>query len=552
MAADRPLKKISQLRTLRKKCAPSAKLLRYSLLAIAGSFFLTGCSANESYESWYKDAFGNEKSKGPDSWKSWGATKKARGTSTAYVIKNNKVYYKETEESPQVTCRGLTSPVPDGPDCLGVKVPYVISTISYFPLEIDPAQDKFHSISEDYASDDQHLFYKQFIVKDFSGKLDEKKFHPMPLEGSPSENASSYVSDGNAIFFKDHRVRNPDLDSFKVLYFNSRARPELSAKPIYFRDFAKDKNSVFWRGQALDDSDPATFAVVDQNHVKDGQHVWYVYFDKISLLQDKSKAQNHASPIGNGYSRAQHHSADGKNYAVIQWTESSEKKTLIHKLIDADADSFSLLAVDCKPGQQLVSDHPQLGCGPDHQGASIGEFGRDRQHVFQRDQIIPQADPSSFKIVYDFDDGRDHYAFALDKNAVYSFKDGEFRGRLEIQGPLIGPLPTKYGDMTVYADQSGFIENKHAYMAGGRQDVDICIYEPWDAKDPMKVVSRGSGTEESPLLVIGNDRYRYVVVAYSAPFDADRNYVLQLKTGKKLWMHRENDRNECGPRKPLP
>ena len=78
---------------------------------------------------------------------------------------------------------------------------------------------------------------------------------------------SSYTIESKKVYYRNLEVVGANSASFKNISFIKDS--------CEYRDYAKDKNYVYYKEKRVEDADPNTFTMVDQGYYKDKKYLYF-------------------------------------------------------------------------------------------------------------------------------------------------------------------------------------------------------------------------------------------------------------------------------------
>lgn len=161
------------------------------------------------------------------------------------------------------------------------KVYYTYWTWSFGPqnYELEDADSaSFESIEDWVARDDQHVWFKQRLIKGADPASIEVEDYPL------LHDKHDYYYKGAALGVKDmatFRIEKCNDDELwatdsRYIYFDSLRIEGSDPATFEYLEFveAKDRLHVYYFGHILEEADPATYEVMG-NYARDKQHVFY-------------------------------------------------------------------------------------------------------------------------------------------------------------------------------------------------------------------------------------------------------------------------------------
>lgn len=526
-------------------CRIAFRKLWVSLIVAISVCPLVACSRDICHDNVYPDAHTKENSSDSER-RSCSKPRIISPGSSGYVVKQDRVYFRTSESSSYGACvGGIGSYSSAGRSMCPLGTTSVtVTTNHFFPLELSPRADESRILNEDYAATSDAVYYRQFVIRGARPLPHNVVLRVLPLpagktEGGSSARRSDYAVYGEQVFYNGENVEGADADSFQALFLED---PGENSFDYYFTELARDKSRLYWEGRMLDDSKPAAIEVVDSKYIKEGNHLWYVGGGDIGLVLNKLPES-----LGGGFYRSRYTSPSGESYSRIQ--RSDELSDGRHKLVSlplrmAEGDEFRVLPAGCPVRDGFMAGHPGLYCGPfEYRPAT--EFGRTKSRIFLADKPVPVADVDSFQIIsvdhYDY--GGFAYAQAIDGHSMYLFRDGGSNS-VAIQGQVLGPIPSPYGNFLLLADAANIYDLTGWYFALGSDD--LCRYEDSSSTRGLKLLERAEERDGHPYIVLGNKEYQYVF--YANPGGKDNpGHVIDLRTGQRLRLAARPPEEPCGP-----
>lgn len=516
------------------------KLCMLLIVAISASP-LVACSRDICYDYIYPDAHTKENSSESER-RSCSKPRSISPESSSYVVKQNRVYFRKSDSSSYGACvGGVGSYSSAGRSmCLFGTTNVTITTHHFFPLEFSPQADEFRILNEDYAATSNAIYYRQFVIRGASPLPNNVALRVLPLPAGKRDGArlSDYAVYGEQVFYDGENVEGADADSFQALLLEDPGKDSFN---YYFTELARDKSRLYWAGRMLDDSKPATVEVVDSKYIKEGSHLWKVGDGDIGLVLNELPES-----LGGGFYRSRYTSSSGEPYSRIQ--RSDELSDGRHKLVSlplrmAEGDEFRVLPAGCPIRDGSIAGHPGLYCEPfEYRPAT--EFGRTKSKVFLADKLVPVADVDGFQII-----SVDHYDYggfanaqAIDGKSMYLFRDN-WSSSVAIQGQVLGPIPSSYGNFLLLADAANIYDLTGWYSELGSDD--LCRYEHSSSTRGLRLLERAEGRDGHPYIVLGNKEYQYVF--YANPRGKENpGHVIDLRTGQHLRLAASSS-EQCGP-----
>ena len=477
-------------------------------------------------------------------------------TSQGYVIHQKQLYWREQESSTHAKCvLGLGVRL-YGLSCLFGKTTYSDQLNHFFPLEHEPEPGAIRVLGAHYAIANGKVYYQQFVVPGGQSLPAQVPLQILPLPASATAQQrrdSNYAMYGDQIFFKNRLVDGADLASFQPLYLPYPAPDD--ERLVFSYDFARDKYRVYWQNLMLDDSDPASFKIVDTDEgtdmpaVGDNHHRWRVVYD----FEKKEKelgliAHDPPDAVGGHFFRSRFTSPQGMSYARVQWSNGGVLYPLPLRM--SEGDEFTVLPVGCAAKTGTLEGYPGISCAQ-LDNAAVSDFGRTKNKVYFRAREVAGADAASFRVIAVSSEkgnpDRGH-AFAIDARQVYNFWDYQYLPeKSALQGPVIGPIPDQNGvfrflssgtniyDISGSQDTRGLANNLCRYI-DGQPTYNSNSSDPMLSTRGLKEAARDKGQGDQPYIELANDRYRYVF--YDKPAGNDNpSHVIDLRTGKQLMMY---------------
>lgn len=337
---------------------------------------------------------------------------------------------------------------------------------SVWKLDANPAT--FENLGDGYAHDDKHAFLDGHMIDSADGKTFKSLGH-------------GYAIDANHVFHLSQIMDSVDIKTFKVhsQYLTEDKNDYYwNTLPIHVADkstfvilgnngawdtnWAKDKKYGYYMGQsrvAIADYKsfhPIKTMIISSVYAADKYHVYYE--DRIVKGADPKTFFEAAWGIGQDAKRVYYKSeaTSIKDYKSLKKLNSyfyTDGKYLyseeLVRLEYADLNTFRKLDIkDCFADKNNVWWHGKLVKGidvatikPIHPICYINgeiiatnyscEWLKDKNHVFYKDSMIPDADPNTFKVVYL---GRAGRIAAFDQKHVYQCEDSiAFKEYLEIR-----------------------------------------------------------------------------------------------------------------------
>lgn len=279
-----------------------------------------------------------------------------------YVRKDDKIYYKFTEDLMEVKNADLSSFMVSKVDPEYAKDKNRAYVWQKWPEPIHNANpETFTVLGNDYSKDATTLYGWGGV--------------PLPSRGADLPSIQSlnafYLKDKDNVFcretyYKISKIENADVGSFNVIIAG------------YEKNYAKDKNNLFYGCKIIEGAHLESFTIDDneQTYARDQFHVFYR--GKIIEGADPASFRLYQASDNNDISQ-EVYARDNKH--AYEYGKPIEK---------ADVETFQGL------------DFP---------------YSKDQHHVFWHGQIIEGADPASFHVFILQSDGERKYA--KDNRAVY-------------------------------------------------------------------------------------------------------------------------------------
>ena len=373
-------------------------------------------------------------------------------------------------------------------------------------LQIIPNADvaSFQEIGFGYFKDKHSVYYNEQVLP--------------ALSNSYYIQNNGYAWDENATRFTGKPIEQADAQTFAVLEYKipSDSRPlpfGFGVKPQHH--YAKDKNTVYYRGQVISDAKSDSFEMVSFDCAKDEIAV-YCHGNKVTTPIDAASFAYlyqpdsiSATPYYRDKSRVYHYStdqdlnavegADPDSFTFGKYGRYAVDKTSVFfdsKIIKgSDGPSFSVLknttlayvknktlyAKDKNQvyfrGQVIPQANPEMFTVF---ATSVNDISKDNQHVFNGLNIIEGTDPQSFELfernVLDFDS-----PYTKDKNFVYY---------------LFKPIENADPGSFSHVSGTNYYRDKHHIFYEGEilLGVDLDTFEVtgyYDAKDKDYIYHKG-------------------------------------------------------------
>lgn len=532
--------------TLKKYRSVFRKLWLLLIVAISASPLVV-YSRNICHEYIYPSAHTKENSSDSEQRSCTNPRSLSAGTS-GYVVEHDRVYYRKSDTSNYGDCvGGIGSYSSAGRSvCPFGTTSVTVTTNHFFPLELSPKVDKLRILNEDYAGTSDAVYYKQLVILGANPLQHKVVLRALPLpvgkaDGGSSARLSDYAVYGKQVFYKGETVEGADAESFQALHLEN---PGKDSYDYHFTELARDKSRLYWEGRMLDDSKPATIEVVDSNYIKAGDHLWHVGTGSVGLVLNVLPES-----LGGGFYRSRYTSPSGESYSRIQ--RSDELSDGRHKFVSlplrmAEGDEFRVLPAGCPVRDGFMTGHPGLYCDP-FEYLPVTEFGRTKSKIFLADKPVSVADVNGFQIlsVANYNYGGFSNAQAIDGKRIYLFGDDWSRS-VAIQGQVLGPIPSPYGDFLLLADAANIYDLTGWHSTLGYDD-DLCRYEQSSSTRGLKLLERAEERNGHPYIVLGNKEYQYVF--YANPKGKENpGHVINQRTGQRLRLAAKPSLEEhCGP-----
>ena len=256
--------------------------------------------------------------------------------------------------------------------------------------------------------------------------VDASTFSAVNPEALDNGYSIAWGKDKNSVFNQDSKLDGADPTSFQADLPNDQ----------FYNYYAKDKNHVYYQNKILDGADPSTFAVLTGNFAKDATAVWYYSrFGSLVQLHDVDASTFSAvnpEALDNGYSIAwgkdknsvfnqdskldgadptsfqadlpndqfynyyakdknhvyyQNKILDGIDPATFQIIDDGSQKDCGYRAVVADKNGYYSQTGIKFDGNVDATTFEILGMG----------YSRDKSHVWQSMNLIPYANPATFK-----------------------------------------------------------------------------------------------------------------------------------------------------------
>ena len=76
-----------------------------------------------------------------------------------------------------------------------------------------------------------------------------------------------YIRQNNTVYYGNMGLPYVNIDSFVTISFSSSS--------CEYRDYGKDKNSVYFKNMKIEGADPASFVMLEQGYYKDKRYLYF-------------------------------------------------------------------------------------------------------------------------------------------------------------------------------------------------------------------------------------------------------------------------------------
>lgn len=202
-----------------------------------------------------------------------------------------------------------------------------------------------------------------------------------------------YIGDTNSVFYTDndaiHLLPNADPQTFEYLK----------------RGYSRDEDGIFRYQDAIVQADPDTFEIINSTYTKDKNHVFY-----------NGEIISGASP--NSFTIAYGEFDYKKWEDSARYTEDEDSVFIVrdNKVVEvqnADPNTFQQLAGGYAKDKNHVFQHQNIIPYADPNTFERVGYGytKDEHHVFYKEKIVPDADPNTFEFI--------NMTYSKDKDAVF-------------------------------------------------------------------------------------------------------------------------------------
>lgn len=217
-----------------------------------------------------------------------------------------------------------------------------------------------------------------------------------------------YWTDGKVVYFRGEKIKNADIDSFEQF-------PDC---------WAKDKNFCYSGSTKLKDADCLTFEVLNYTYAKDKNNVW-------TLVGRIPEAEPKTFEVCD----------NGRKSLGITFVESANNKKEKRESFAPygfGKDSKNVFYYDFQGKTKVL----KKAISTSFQSLNDGDFGYDENSVFCGKNILPKANPKTWKKL------EDKYFYSKDQNKVYYFnrliKDADAESFEIVIVSSVFETPTQY------------------------------------------------------------------------------------------------------------
>jgi hypothetical protein len=290
------------------------------------------------------------------------------------------------------------------------------------PVKIEANYKSFITLGNNYAKDNDHIFYKGEIIpnvdyKSFSVTTIVEEFPTLPEEDfyefiTPVQKNDQQLHPSGKMNIMPFKKRNMIIvleyyakDKNNV-YYGFNLIPEADPETFYIHSifFSKDKNSCYFNGNPITNSDPNTFKLIYGRWAKDNYHV---YFND-QIISDNPSSFTF---INNYYSK--------DNQSVWYNFDSLQPNSKLVTIRTSSVNDFELVSDRyAKDSENVYLNGTIIDKVDARSFQFLGDFwSKDDHHIFQFDKICEEADYDTFEVTPEG---------ARDKNRIY---DKEYRVR---------------------------------------------------------------------------------------------------------------------------
>ena len=366
--------------------------------------------------------------------------------------------------------------------CNIIPVPAEVNT----PLTTDTASFVVSSINPFFAKDSTNVFYAGTVI----AIADPNSFEVLP------GGYGSYAKDKNYAYYEVNSSNASDsltpISGADASTFTSLGNP--------YAPYAKDKHYVYRNGRVINEADPKTFQILHVNkdpntcyggYTKDKNHIYYcgsVVPDAdpstFSILMDSDNATStYARDVSHVFSAFPPQiitGANPKSFVVLKYGYAKDNKHVYgNGDIPLDPTTFAIFEGTYYGGYVKDSQHIFYVSGIEGFGGFLKDvdlesflalndiYGKDTQHIYLGNEIMPEADIKTFHIFTPqkewISDGNvvwnGQWGFAADKNTIY------FSGK-KLQGADLASFRLDAPAEGFYYDCAS--DKNHIYDCGGR------------------------------------------------------------------------------------
>ena len=360
----------------------------------------------------------------PPAWKPLEAT----STDFAYNIQNGAIVFKGRVD------QSNTIPSPSGDISVNTDLnSFVVSSINTFfakdsthvfytgvilPMADPQSFEVLQGGYDAYAKDKNYVYYEV----DSSNASDS--LTPIPNADSATfislENPyAAYAKDKNYVYYNGRVISGADPQTFQILNVNTDPNS-------CYGGYTKDKNHIYYCASIVPEADSATFSLLldsanaTSSYAKDANHVFYAFSHTVITGADPVSFV----VLADGYAKDKNH-IYGVNY------NSSDTPLDLNTFAIVQGTHFGEYVRD---SQRIFYKSESDGFGGFLNNVSADSFvalndvyGKDTQHVYYGNQVVPKADTATFHVFTPqkewVSDGNmvwnSQWYYAADKNSVY-------------------------------------------------------------------------------------------------------------------------------------